>query len=187
MDSYFSQLPEDGYLLFVGDLRLDKGVGVLLRAYADLQNPPPLVLIGRKCADTPSDLPENVILMDSWPHAAVMEAFRRSSLALFPSVWLEPFGIVVIEAMSMGRPVITSRIAGPAEIVVHGENGLLVPPGDAAALKQVIQRLLDDSELRERMGQGALRRAQDFRASAVVPRIEAVYRKLIDRRNPTDE
>jgi glycosyltransferase involved in cell wall biosynthesis len=187
MDTYFSQLPEDGYLLFVADLRLDKGVGVLLQAYAGLQNPPPLVLIGRRCPDTPSDLPKNVILMDSWPHVAVMEAFRRSSLALLPSVWLETFGIVVIEAMSMGRPVITSRIAGPAEIVVHGENGLLVPPGDSFALRESIQRLLDNPELRERMGQSALRRAQEFRASAVVPRFEAVYRKLVDRRTPSDE
>jgi glycosyltransferase involved in cell wall biosynthesis len=116
-----------------------------------------------------------------------MEAFRRSSLALLPSVWLETFGIVVIEAMSMGRPVITSRIAGPAEIVVHGENGLLVPPGDSFALRESIQRLLDNPELRERMGQSALRRAQEFRASAVVPRFEAVYRKLVDRRTPSDE
>jgi glycosyltransferase involved in cell wall biosynthesis len=178
MDTYFSQLPEDGYLLFVGDLKLDKGVGVLLQAYADLQNPPPLVLIGRKCPDTPSDLPGNVILMGSWPHAAVMEAYRRSSMSLLPSVCPETFGIVVIEAMSMGRPVIASRIGGLSDVIIDGENGFLVPPGDAAALKQAIQRLLDDSELRGRMERGALRRAQDYRASAVVPRIEAVYRKL---------
>jgi glycosyltransferase involved in cell wall biosynthesis len=178
MDTYVSQLPQDGYLLFVGDLKLDKGVGVLLQAYEDLQNPPPLVLIGRKCPDTPSDLPENVFLMGSWPHAAIMEAYRRSSMSLLPSVCPETFGIVVIEAMSMGRPVIASRIGGLSDVIIDGENGFLVPPGDAVALKQAMERLLDDAELRARMGQGALRRAQDFRASAVVPRIESIYRAL---------
>ena len=178
VDTYLSQLPEDGYLLFVGDLKLDKGVGVLLQAYADLQNPPPLVLIGRKCPDTPSDLPENVILLGSWPHAAVMEAYRLSSMSLLPSVCPETFGIVVIEAMSMGRPVIASRIGGLSDVIIDGENGFLVPPGDAVALKQAMERLLEDTELRARMGQGALRRAQDFRASAVVPRIESIYRAL---------
>jgi glycosyltransferase involved in cell wall biosynthesis len=179
MDTYISQLPEEGYLLFVGDLKLDKGVGVLLQAYADLQNPPPLVLIGRKCPDTPSDLPGNVILLGSWPHAAVMEAYRRSSMSLLPSICPETFGIVVIEAMSMGHPVIASRIGGVSDVIIDEENGLLVPPGDDAALKQAIQRLLDDPELHKRLGQGALRRAQDFRASIVVSRIEAVYHKLL--------
>ena len=178
MDTYFSQLPEDGYLLFVGDLKLDKGVGVLLQAYADLQNPPPLVLIGRKCPDTPSDLPENVFLMGSWPHAAVMEAYRRSSMSLLPSVCPETFGIAVIEAMSMGRTVIASRIGGLSDVVIDGVNGFLIPPGDVEALKQAIQRLLNDGKLRTQMERGALQRAQDFHASAVVPRIEAVYRKL---------
>jgi len=178
---YVSQLPQDGFLLFVGDLSRDKGVDVLMRAYTDLKNAPPLVLIGRKRPDTPSNLPKNVIHVGSWPHAAVIEAFRRSSMGLLPSVCPETFGIVVIEAMSMGRPVIASRIAGLVDIIMDGENGYLIPPGDSAALSESIQRLLDNPALRERMGQGALRRAQDFHADVVVPRIEAVYQKLIQQ------
>jgi glycosyltransferase involved in cell wall biosynthesis len=181
IDHYVSQLPQDGYLLFVGDLSRDKGVDVLVRAYQDLNNAPPLVLIGRKRPDTPSNLPKNVMHLGSWPHAAVMEAFRRSSIGLLPSVCPETFGIVVIEAMSVGRPVIASRIAGLTDIIMDGENGFLVPPGDALALRESIQRLLDNPQLRERMGQGALRRAQDFQANIVVPRIEAVYQDLIQQ------
>jgi glycosyltransferase involved in cell wall biosynthesis len=178
IDKYVSQLPEDGYLLFVGDLSLDKGVSVLLRAYADLRNPPPLVLIGRTIKNTPKDLPQNVFLMNSWPHTAVMEAWRRSSIALAPSIWSEPFGIVAIEAMAMGRPVIASRMGGLMDIISDGETGFLIPPGDSASLAEAIQRLLDDKSLRERMGQGAMHRSQEFRASVVVPRIEAVYQRL---------
>jgi glycosyltransferase involved in cell wall biosynthesis len=176
---YLSQLPEDGFLLFVGDVSRDKGVDILVQAYAKLHNAPPLVLIGRRRPDTPSDLPKNVMVMGSWPHAAVMEAYRRSSFSMLPSTCPETFGIVVIEAMSMGRPVIASRIAGLADVVNDGENGFLVPPGDVEALRKSIQQLVDDPALRQRLGQGALRRAQDFRSSVVVPRIEAVYEELL--------
>jgi len=178
IEGYIAQLPEDGFPLFVGDLSRDKGVDVLVRAYAGVKNAPPLVLIGRKRPDTPSDLPGNVKMLGSWPHAAVMEAYRRSSFSMLPSVCPETFGIVVIEAMSMGRPVIVSNIAGLADIVVDNENGFLVPPGDAESLSKAIQKLVEDPALRERLGLGALRRAQDFRASVVVPRIEAVYKDL---------
>jgi glycosyltransferase involved in cell wall biosynthesis len=181
IESYVSQLPEDGYLLFVGDLSLDKGVGVLLRAYADLQSPPPLILIGRKNRDTPTDLPDNVRLMNSWPHPAVMNAWHRSSVALVPSLTPETFGIVAIEAMAMGRPVIASRIGGLADVVQDGETGFLIPPGDANALTQAIQRLLDNPTLRKQMGQNAMDRSQNFRASRVIPRIEAIYNKLTHR------
>lgn len=179
VEGYTSQLPEDGFLLFVGDLSRDKGMDVLLRAYHSVKDAPPLVLIGRKRPDTPSDLPPNVTMMGSWPHAAVMEAYRRSSFSMLPSVCPETFGIVVIEAMSMGRPVIASRIAGLADIITDGENGFLAPPGNPEALSQAIQRLVDDPALRKHVGQGALRRAQDFRAGVVVPRIEAVYNELL--------
>lgn len=178
VDDYITQLPPDGFLLFVGDLSRDKGIDVLLRAYAGLQDAPPLVLIGRRRPDTPVDLPENVFHLGSWPHTAVMEAYRRSSMGLLPSTCPETFGIVVIEAMSLGRPVIASRIGGLSDVINDGENGFLVPAGDVAALRQAIQRLLDDPELRAKMEQGALRRAQDFRAVAVVPRIESVYQTL---------
>ncbi len=179
VDGYVSQLPKDGYLLFVGDLSKDKGVDVLVQAYAKLNDAPPLVLIGRQRPDTPSDLPRNVMLMGRWPHAAVMEAHRLSKFSMLPSVCLETFGIVVIEAMSMGKPVIASRIAGLADVINEGENGFLVTPGDAEALRESMQQLIINPQLRERMGQGALRRAQDFRASVVVPRFEAVYKELL--------
>lgn len=178
VDPYVSQLPEAEFLLFVGDLSRDKGVDVLVDAYGGLSDAPPLVLIGRQRPDTPSDLPRNVMLLGAWPHAAVMEAYRRSIFSVLPSVCPETFGIVVIEAMSMGRPVIASRIAGLADLITPEQNGLLVPPGDVRALRAALQQFVEDGQSRERMGRGALRRALDFRASAVVPRIEAIYKEL---------
>lgn len=176
---YIAQLPAGDFLLFVGDLRPIKGLDVLLSAHAALQDPPPLVLIGKAWPDTPSHLPPSTTVLHNWPNDAVMEAWRRSAIALVPSVWPEPFGLVVIEAMAGGTPVIASRIGGIPEIIADGENGLLVPAGDVAALRAAIERLLNDSGLRQRMGRAAKQRSSDFAVSRVAPQIEAAYRHVL--------
>lgn len=178
---YLDRLPPDGYLLFVGDVSPDKGLPVLLAAYAGLKAAPPLVLIGRVLFDASTAVPPNVMVMGRWPHEAVMEAWRRSGLALVPSVLSEPFGIVAIEAMASGRPVVASRIGGLPDIVMDGETGLLVPPGDPIALRQAIERLLADRDLRERMGHAAQQHAAEFHVSNVVPRIEQAYQQVLGR------
>jgi len=175
---YVAQLPVGEFLLFVGDLSLDKGLGVLLQAYAALTQPPPLVLIGRRVADTPAVLPANVQHLGAWPHAAILDAWRRCRLGLIPSVWPEPFGLVALEAMSAGRPVIASNTGGLSDIVTDGESGLLVPPGDVGALRNAIQRLLQDAVLSQRLGCAAKQRAAEYDAAVVVPRVEQAYRRL---------
>jgi glycosyltransferase involved in cell wall biosynthesis len=173
------QLPQGDFLLFAGDLSADKGVPVLLEAYAGLSDPPPLILLGRRCPDTPATLPPGARMLFSWPRRSVLWAWRRCLVALVPSVWPEPCPTVVMEAMAMGKPVIATRIGGMPDLVADGETGLLVPPGDAGALRAAIDRLLVDKETRERMGRAAAQRASRFYVSAVVPRIERVYRSLL--------
>jgi glycosyltransferase involved in cell wall biosynthesis len=180
-DPRLAKLPTEDFLLFVGDLSRDKGVHVLLRAYSRIMNAPPLVLIGRTIGDVPTDSHRNVFCLGSWPHAAVVQAWHRCRIAFAPSTWLEPFGMVVIEAMAASRPVIASRSGGLADIVVDGETGYLVPPGDVSALRQAIERLLADPQLAMRMGQAGKKRVAEFHASAVVPRIERVYQTLTER------
>jgi glycosyltransferase involved in cell wall biosynthesis len=74
----------------------------------------------------------------------------------------EPFGMVVIEAMALGKAVIASAEGGPTEVITAGVDGLLTPYGDAQALAGAISRLLGDPALRSRMGEAATIRAQDF-------------------------
>ena len=152
VEPYLAQLPAGDFLLFVGDLSRDKGLHILLDAYAQLRDAPPLVLIGRRCQDTPAEFPPNVLCLNSWPHEAVMAAWRRCSIALAPSVWAEPFGLVALEAMVSGRPVIASQIGGLADTVIDGETGRLVPPGDSSALADALRQLLADRAVRERHG-----------------------------------
>jgi glycosyltransferase involved in cell wall biosynthesis len=81
--------------------------------------------------------------------------------------------------MSMGKPIIASRIGGLSDIVVDKETGFLLPPGDEQALQEAIQHLLDNPEQRERMGKMGKHRVQSFQTETVVPRIEQAYRDVI--------
>jgi glycosyltransferase involved in cell wall biosynthesis len=173
------QLPKGEFMLFIGEVKRDKGADVLFQAYAEMNTDVPLVLIGRPINDFDTPIPPHVQIFSSWPHDAVMQAWSRCTLALAPSTWVEAFGIVAIEAMAMGRPLIASDIGGLSDIVVDEQTGLLVPPGDAEALRGAMQRLLADPERRKRMGEAAKQRVNIFKASTVVPQIEQIYAELL--------
>jgi glycosyltransferase involved in cell wall biosynthesis len=74
----------------------------------------------------------------------------------------EPFGMVVIEAMALGKPVVASAEGGPTEVITPGVDGLLSPYGDPQALAASILRYLDDGELRRSIGRAAALRAGNF-------------------------
>ena len=88
--------------------------------------------------------------------------YARAGLFVFPSLWHEPFGIPVIEAMAAGLPVIATRGGALPEIVVDGESGLLVERGDAEGLATAIARLLGDPALRARMGAAGRARVREL-------------------------
>jgi glycosyltransferase involved in cell wall biosynthesis len=194
--AYLAQLPDEGYILYVGAFLKEKGVEVVLNAYTglvdhissttdqDARKIPPLVLIGYQTAGwqvpiIDNDSTHKIFVFKDWPHSAVIETWKRCSMALIPSIWSEPFGIVALEAMSMGKPIIASRIGGLSDIVVDKETGFLLPPGDEQALQEAIQHLLDNPEQRERMGKMGKHRVQSFQTETVVPRIEQAYRDVI--------
>ena len=172
------ELPREPFLLFVGDVRREKGVHVLLEAYERLASRPELVLIGKVWPDTPGALPAGVRLLRNWPNAAVRAAMQRCLALVAPSIWPEPFGIVVAEALAAGRPVVASAIGGIPEIVHDRREALLVEPGDAAALASALEAIVDDGALRERLAVNARLRARAFTPEEVVPRFEAVYRTV---------
>jgi len=173
------QLGREPYILFVGDLRRFKGIQVLLDAYAMLERAPPLLLIGRRCPDTPRSLPANVFILESWPHSCVMHAWSRCLFGIAPSVLPEACASVVIEAMAFGKPMIVTDVGGMPDLVDHDETGLIVPPGDAQALCNAMRVLIENPNVRAAMGEAALRKSDQFKASAVVPRIERIYQELV--------
>jgi glycosyltransferase involved in cell wall biosynthesis len=182
IDPCLQALPDDGYLLFVGDLMHLKGAYILLDAYAGLDRPPPLVLIGRRCPDTPTELPSNAQIFGPWPHSAIMHAWRRCQFGVVPSVGPEACPTVVMEAMASGKPVVASNIGGIPDLINHGETGLLVPPGDVGALRDALRRLLIKRELTSQMGLASLARVEHLKTAAVVPQIEQVYKNVRNAR-----
>ncbi len=89
------------------------------------------------------------------PQDELIENYDNSEILLVPSLWKEPFGLVVAEAMARGLPVIASKLGGPAEIITHGVDGLLIEPGDERALVSAISHLLDDPATCKRLVEAA--------------------------------
>lgn len=86
---------------------------------------------------------------------ALADRYRSADALLFPVLWDEPFGLVPLEAMACGTPVIATGTGGSAEFLVDGENCLLVPRGDPVALANAVRTLADDPALRESIARGA--------------------------------
>ncbi len=169
------QLPAEPFIMFAGALRRVKGVETLLAAYRLLESPPPLVLLGTFESDTPAEFPPGVIAPGGASYATVLAAWDRSLFGVMPSLWPEPFGSVVHEAMSRGRPVIGTTPGGHTDMIEDGKTGLLVPAADVPALRGAMQRLIDEPQLREELGKRAAARAADFAAEKVIPQFEAFY------------
>lgn len=176
---YLRQLPDEPYILFVGELRTEKGLDVLLGAYRAQTDPPPLVMIGPRTSDTPSQLPPGVHMLHDFPHPAVIAAWRHALFGVTPSLWPEPLGSVVYEGMSLGRAMIGTVPGGHADMITDGVSGRLVPAGDLDALTQAMRQLLEDPATRERFGTAARAQAATFVAAVAVPRFEALYRDAI--------
>jgi glycosyltransferase involved in cell wall biosynthesis len=173
---------EDGFLMFAGALGLHKGVGVLLEARRRMRRKQQVVLLGTPQHDTPKIDEPNVTVVHNVPHPQVMASWMRASVAVVPSVWQEALGFVAVEAMIVGCPVVASGVGGLREVVQHGSTGLLVPPGDPGALAAALDDLLDDPELRKRMGEAARERTRQFGVRTVVPHIVAAYEDALQSR-----
>lgn len=101
-----------------------------------------------------------VRFVSSASHQELPHVYQDADVFLFPSIWDEPFGLPVIEAMACGLPVVATRVGGIAETVEAGATGVLVEPGDVAALAREVVRLLDDGEARAALGAAARARAE---------------------------
>jgi glycosyltransferase involved in cell wall biosynthesis len=113
----------------------------------------------RICAALPEEIRRRIRFHDTISNSELPSAYRGAGVFVFPSVWEEPFGIPVAEAMACGLPVVGTRSGGIAESIEHGQTGLLVERGDSQSLAQALTTLLLNSDLRESMGRNARERA----------------------------
>lgn len=118
--------------------------------------------------------------------ADVPGVWANAHIALLPSLYREGVPKSLLEAASCGRPIVASDIPGCDEIVEHGTNGFLVPKGDSIAVADALQRLIEDRDLRLRMGSAGRRIAEEqFAEELVVSETLAVYRRLAGEKWPS--
>ena len=115
----------------------------------------------------------SVRFLGALPRDEVLRLFRAADASLLSSTW-ENFPHTVVESLAVGTPVIATRVGGVAEVVHDGENGLLVPAGDAGALAAAIHRFYGERGLRERLAAAAAPSVAGYGREEMFSRIEAV-------------
>jgi glycosyltransferase involved in cell wall biosynthesis len=123
-----------------------------------------------------------VALLGALDPPQLAREMAEADAVLFPVEWQEPWGLVALEAMAVGRPVIATGTGGSAEYLRDGVNALLVAPGDAAALRAAVERLREDPGLRARLREGGLATAREHTLSRFVTRMVAVHEAYAERR-----
>jgi D-inositol-3-phosphate glycosyltransferase len=193
-------------VLFVGRIEQIKGIDVLLEAMGDLFRRRPdlrhevcLVVVGG-ALDPGDDAPEtekleelrrlvhdhrmedNVDFIGSVDQERLALWYDAADVCAVPSL-TESFGLVALEAMASGTPVVATRVGGLQTVVEHGESGLLVPAGDHQALARAIEEVLTDHRLRTHLTHGARSRAELFTWSRVGDGIEMLYDRVLAQRS----
>lgn len=179
------------YVLFVGRLASNKGLVGLVEAFASLARADPtatLVLVGEDggmgaAVDATArrlDLGDRVRRLGHLASDAdLAAAYRDARLAVLPSDY-EAFGLVLLEALAQGTPVVASRVGGIPEIVEDGKDGLLVPPCDVPALAAAMERIWSEPELGRRLGEhGRSEVVPRFTWDALADRLDRLYREVV--------
>jgi len=167
-----------GELLVLGRLEERKGVADAITALPDGMR---LTVAG---PDVPVHLAELRALAAgravafTGPTADAAGALTASDAVLFPVRWEEPWGLVPLEAMAVGRPVVATGTGGSAEYLRDGENCLLVPTGDPPALRAAVERLRDDPALRARLVAGGRETAARCTEAAWIGRVVALAERV---------
>jgi phosphatidylinositol alpha-mannosyltransferase len=188
VDLFAGATPADGLpggrrILFVNRLEPRKGFRVAVEAFGILAADRPdavLVVAGdgeerTAAADLPAEIRRRVVMLGNVahdelpPYHAACEVFAGSARRN------ESFGIVLVEAMAAGLPVVASDIPGYREVVRDGVEGLLVPPSDPVALAAALREVLDDPALAARLGAAGRERARSYSWDTVAAEVEARY------------
>ena len=178
---------DERVLLSVGRIEPFKGTDVLVRAVSLLRERVRMLVVGGR-EDEPGvawlrdTARENGVsdLLD-WraavPQSDLPAYYAAADICVVPSLH-EMFGLVALEAMACGTPVVASDAGGLRELVRHSETGLLCKPGDAAALAKALDALLGDASLAERMSAKGALRAERFTWDASAARLATVYAQV---------
>ena len=184
------QMFGDRIVLSVGRLVYYKGLEYAIRAMVDV--PGTLLIVGGgplrpqlEALVSQIGLNQRVVFLGEIPDEQLRACYHASDVFVLASASRsEAFGIVQIEAMAAGRPVVNTQLdSGVPFVSLHGLTGLTVPPGDPGALSKAINQLLDDPELRASYGQASrLRATSEFSLAAMTSRTAELYQEVLAHR-----
>jgi glycosyltransferase involved in cell wall biosynthesis len=183
----------DDTILYVGRITPDKGLHVLLRSLIYVKRPVRLVIIGP--LDWSSEYCRNILqlikseksrgkhkveYLGRVDQTELIQWHRRASIFVLPSFY-EPFAVAILEAMSCETPVISTYAGGIPEVVKNGETGILVPINNPLKLAEAIDYLLDNNDVRIKMGQAARSRiTENFALEVLVKKLCEIYEKVVN-------
>ena len=166
-----SSVPDDPHILYVGQLIRGKGVDLLLQAFKGLPCDFRATIVGTGNAESKLKALCNELGLDNrvkfsgWVRNEDLGHFySKAKVVVVPSRWPEPFGMIGLEAMHHGRPVVAFDVGGIPDWLDHMVTGLLVPEQDEGAFGKALQKILGESRLAARLGQNGLRRVRDYYA-----------------------
>jgi glycosyltransferase involved in cell wall biosynthesis len=169
---------------YIGGLSWQKGVHILLEAFSrlDMEQAPELLIAGDDTTDPlytaqlQALASSNVQFLGKLTRTEVWDLLGKVDVLVVPSLWYETFAFVVSEAMAAGVPVVASRLGPLADRVRHEVDGLLVPPGNVAALTAALSRFQQDSSLLPRLQAGLqpIRTIEQY-----LDELEGLYHKIL--------
>jgi glycosyltransferase involved in cell wall biosynthesis len=182
---------EDNLLLFVGRISFEKGLHVLLDSLRDLKKSVSLVIIGpatslnyyqdilKRIEKENQRGKHRITYLGALDQPEVAKWCQKASILILPSFY-EAFPVVILEALSCETPVIATPVGGIPELVRDYENGFLIPPNNPLKLAEAIEYLLDNKDIRIRMGKaGRKRGVKDFSLEIVAQKLRRVYEQII--------
>jgi len=185
----FHELTNNYNLLFVGRLEKIKGVEFLIQALTFIikvfpQTTLTIIGDGRNKNDLFNltkklQLEKYIQFRGRVEHKDLDAYYEKASIAVLPSISVEAFGLVILEAMSAGRPVIGTNVGGIPEIIDDGVNGYLLEPQNPEQMAEKVIKLFSDEKLLKEMGANARQKAEEFSVERYIVNLEKIYEGVI--------
>ncbi len=176
-------------ILFVGRLEKRKGLDYLLKSYQQVKQEVPnsrLIIVGpgtrlrRKYEkQVKQGILEDVVFIGYAPYDDLPRYYKTADIFCAPATGWESFGIILLEAMAIGKPIIASNVEGYASLITHGVEGYLVPPKDEKGLARSLISLLRDESLRREMGAKGQLKAREYTWEDIAQRLLDYYADVL--------